>query len=98
MANRATLAILAALTFATAALAQTPSGGAGRDQAAPTVQMPSGPVLSEEEIRQRLEKDGYSSITEIRRQGPSYEAKAVRDGKPVNLTVDARTGSVRSTY
>lgn len=92
MANRAIWAILTALTFTTAALAQTPPSSA------PTVQLPSGPALSEDEIRQRLEKDGYSSITEIRRQGPSYEAKAVRDGKPVNLTIDARTGSVRSTY
>ena len=37
-------------------------------------------------------------VTELSLQGPSYEAKAVKDGRRVNLTVDARTSSIRSTY
>jgi hypothetical protein len=87
--------ILAVLAGATPAAAQTPSDGAART---PAVQLPTGPVLSEDEIRQRLQKEGYTHVTELRRQGPSYEAKAMRDGKPVNLTIDASTGSVRSAY
>lgn len=86
---------LAALVSAATALAQTPSNNTMRP---PAVQMPSGPALSEDEIRERLEKEGYTNVTDIRRQGPSYEAKAMRDGKLVNLTIDASTGSVRSTY
>jgi uncharacterized membrane protein YkoI len=57
-----------------------------------------GHVLSEDEIRQKLREEGYPEVTELRLQGPSYEAKAVKDGRNVNLTVDARTGSIRSTY
>lgn len=60
--------------------------------------MPVGQVLSEDEIREKLKQEGYTEITELRQQGPSYEAKAMKDGRNVNLTVDARTGSVRSAY
>src|SRR5690554_3720810 len=57
-----------------------------------------GEVMSEEEIRRKLREEGYLEVTELRLQGPSYEAKAVKDGRTVNLTVDAKTGSIRSTY
>jgi uncharacterized membrane protein YkoI len=62
-----------------------------------TVPQP-GQVLSEDEIRAKLREEGYLEVTELSLQGPSYEAKAVKDGRRVNLTVDARTGSIRSTY
>jgi hypothetical protein len=58
----------------------------------------AGEVMNEEQIRQKLREEGYSEVTELQLQGPSYEAKAIKDGRNVNLTVDARTGSIRSTY
>jgi hypothetical protein len=84
-----------------AALAQqpaTPTPGSGATSApSQTVPQP-GKVLGEDEIRQKLREEGYTEVTELRLQGPSYEAKAIRDGRNINLTVDARTGSIRSTY
>jgi hypothetical protein len=95
----AALSVMAAGAAAQApagAQAQTPGSGATSN---PTQTMPQpGQVLSEDEIRQKLREEGYLEVTELRLQGPSYEAKAVRDGRNVNLTVDARTGSIRSTY
>ncbi len=76
--------------------AQVPGSGA-TSSPSQTVPQP-GLVLSEDEIRQKLREEGYPEVTELRLQGPSYEAKAVKDGRNVNLTVDARTGSIRSTY
>ena len=81
--------------------AQTPPGAAPGSGAtsSPSQTVPQpGLVLSEDEIRQKLREEGYAEVTELRLQGPSYEAKALRDGRNVNLTVDARTGSIRSTY
>jgi hypothetical protein len=60
---------------------------------------PSGAkILSEDEIRAKLQLEGYTNVNELQLQGVNYEAKATKDGRNVNLTVDARTGSVRSTY
>jgi hypothetical protein len=75
-----------------------PVPGSGTTSApSQTVPQP-GKVLGEDEIRQKLREEGYTEVTELRLQGPSYEAKAIRDGRNINLTVDARTGSIRSTY
>lgn len=96
-------ALAAAVLTAAAAHAQAPQpaapGGQPSGSASPGVgDLPVGRVLNEDQIRERLEKEGYRDVTEIKRQGPSYEAKAMRDGRQVQLTVDAATGSVRSTY
>lgn len=72
-------------------------GGAPPSAASPPIPS-AGQVLDEDQIRQKLREEGYSEVTELRLQGPSYEAKATKDGRSVNLTVDARTGSIRSTY
>jgi uncharacterized membrane protein YkoI len=74
-----------------------PSGSAPPAAASPVI-VPTGQVLNEDQIREKLREEGYVEVKELRLQGPSYEAKAVRDGRNVNLTVDARTGSIRSTY
>lgn len=91
---------LAATAAAAQVSAQTPSQGVPGNGTTSGTQVvpPTGQVLNEDEIRQKLREEGYQEVTELRLQGPSYEAKAVKDGRSVNLTVDARTGSVRSTY
>jgi Peptidase propeptide and YPEB domain len=88
--------VLAVSLIAPSVAAQAPSGA---PPASPSQTVPQpGHVLNEDEIRQKLREEGYAEVTELRLQGPSYEAKAVKDGRNVNLTVDARTGSIRSTY
>lgn len=104
--NRARAAALAAGLFVTPAVAQTPSTapptspGAGQTngQAPGQVVPQTGPVMSEAEIKARLAEEGYTEVTELHLQGPSYEAKALKDGRKFNLTVDARTGNIRSRY
>jgi hypothetical protein len=96
-------AIAAAVSlFASAALGQTPATpaqGPGENRSGSgSVQVPPGPVLSAEEIKERLQQEGYTEITDLVAQGPSYEAKAQKDGRRYNLTVDARTGAIRSRY
>jgi hypothetical protein len=82
----------------TAPVAPSPTPGSG-SMSSPSQTVPQpGQVLSEDEIRAKLREEGYLEVTELSLQGPSYEAKAVKDGRRVNLTVDARTGSIRSTY
>ena len=100
--NRAVVATLAAGLLATPAVAQAPSGSTetnGSNSQAPTQVVPqTGPVMSEADIKARLAEEGYTDITELQLQGPSYEAKAQKDGRKYNLTVDARTGNIRSRY
>src|SRR5262245_43851964 len=100
--NRALAAALAAVLFATPVLAQAPSppsGAAeGNSNAQGTVVPQTGQVLSETDIKARLAEEGYTEVTELVLQGPSYEAKALKDGRRFNLTVDARTGNIRSRY
>jgi hypothetical protein len=92
------------ILMASGAAAQTPPaapspapGSGSTSSPSQTIPQP-GKVLSEDEIREKLREEGYLEVTELSLQGPSYEAKAVKDGRTVNLTVDARTGSIRSTY
>jgi uncharacterized membrane protein YkoI len=100
--NRTLVATLAAGLLATPAVAQAPSGATGSSDGngqAPTQMVPqTGPVLNETEIKARLAEEGYTEVTELQLQGPSYEAKALKDGRKYNLTVDARTGNIRSRY
>lgn len=84
---------------------QTPPGTAGANVPPPTGNRSSDTVqpmgrqfLTEEQIRDRLRLEGYEQITELELLGVNYQAKAVKDGKSLNLTVDAATGSVRSAY
>lgn len=100
--TRALFAACVAGILATSALAQTaPSGapdtGRSPDAATPVLPKP-GHVLSEGEIKAKLQEEGYTEVTELQLQGPSYEAKALKDGRKYNLTVDARTGNIRSRY
>jgi uncharacterized membrane protein YkoI len=94
--------MLAAGLLATPAVAQAPTAPSGASEGnsqAPTQVVPQiGPVMSEAEIKARLAEEGYTEVTELQLQGPSYEAKALKDGRRYNLTVDARTGNIRSRY
>jgi len=62
--------------------------------AAPT----KGPVfiagdqpVTEDQVRQKLEADGYLNVL-ILRQGRNFEAMAAKDGKVAKFVVDAQNG------
>lgn len=93
-------AILATLVIGVGgAVAQTgsPSSPTSRPSATPLGSAPgqSGTILSERDIRMKLETDGYSSVSNLKREGNKYSAMATKDGRNVRLSVDARTGAVQ---
>lgn len=98
--KRALFAACAVGISAASAVGQTPPSGAP-DAPKSTIGTPlpqPGQVLPESEIKAKLQEEGYTEVTELQLQGPSYEAKALKDGRKYNLTVDARTGNIRSRY
>jgi len=54
------------------------------EKVAPTAQM----TPSEEEAKKRLESAGYSDVTNVKSSSEGISAKAVKDGKKVNITID----------
>jgi hypothetical protein len=55
---------------------------------------PAGKTLSEADVRQELEKQGYTRVSDIKKKGDHFEAKGTKDGKQVSVNVDAKTGKV----
>lgn len=97
-------AIIAAATLglSAAAFAQTGTPSTQYPSTAPTSRpgtMPqSGTTMnkpmSEAEVRQELENQGYSNISNLKKKGTHYEAKGMKDGKTVSLNVDSKSGKV----
>jgi len=85
--------IKSVLIAATAILLAFASPGSAQKPArpAPSFAQPQGQVLSEPEIRDVLEVQGYSDIQTVETDGDMYQMSAQRDGKPVLLRVNART-------
>jgi hypothetical protein len=59
---------------------------------------PRGPVfiagdkpVTEDQIRTKLQADGYGDIRVVR-EGQYFDAVGAKDGKPAKLRIDARTG------
>ncbi|HEV3175286.1 MAG TPA: hypothetical protein VGZ72_04820 [Stellaceae bacterium] len=72
------------LAFAPPAFAQIPT------RVAPGIVEAQDQVLSEPEIRDVLEIQGYTEIRTVQSDGDIYEMTAERNGKPVLLRVNAR--------
>ena len=53
------------------------------------------PNLSEAQAIALLRDRGYAEVSEVGREGDTIRLRGVRDGTPVELRVDARTGAVR---
>jgi hypothetical protein len=51
--------------------------------------------VTEEQVRQKLEADGYLNVL-IVRQGRSFEAMGTKDGKVAKFVVDAQNGRLAS--
>ncbi|HEX2115013.1 MAG TPA: hypothetical protein VHM01_11465 [Alphaproteobacteria bacterium] len=90
----------AALIGIGAAAAQTSpqSGPMSRPTSTPQGAAPgqSGTILSEVDVREKLTADGYTNIGSLKREGNRYSANAMKDGRQVSLSIDARTGAVQS--
>ena len=51
--------------------------------------------VTEEEVRQKLQSDGYS-IVQIVRQGRYFEAMGAKDAQTGKIVVDSQTGRLRT--
>jgi hypothetical protein len=72
------------VAFASPVLAQAPT------RTAPGIVVSQDQALSEPEIRDVLEIQGYTEIRTVQSDGDIYEMTAERNGKPVLLRVNAR--------
>jgi hypothetical protein len=77
------------LAFAAPSFAQTRAQPPAR--ATPGIAAPQDQALSEPEVRDVLEIEGYTDIQTFQADGDMYQMTAQRDGKPVLLRVNART-------
>jgi Peptidase propeptide and YPEB domain len=82
-------ALLALLVAASGPVAAQPSGSADAPGPEDTVGF-----MSEEVVRARLSSSGYAQITNLTRLGNRYEATATKDGRTINVVIDARTGAI----
>lgn len=51
-------------------------------------------AMSADDLRARLEAQGYTDVADLRREGDVYRATAMRDGQAVTLQIDPETGRV----
>jgi hypothetical protein len=61
--------------------------GAGLGQSA-------APSLTEAQVAAKLKAAGYINVHDVELEGRHFDAEATKDGKPVHLHVDARTGAI----
>lgn len=67
-----------------------------------TAEQSKGPVfiagdqpVTEDQIRQKLQSEGYSNV-QIVRQGRYFEAMGSKDGQTGRITVDSQTGRLQA--
>jgi hypothetical protein len=96
--NRYLAAAFAAslMSGAGAAMAQTPAV-----PSTPTKAIPTHPVRDLQgdpatKALNLLEASGYATFTQFHQVGDHYEAVAMKDGKPITVSVDPATGQVRT--
>jgi len=52
--------------------------------------------LSDAELQNRLQSQGFSNVLNIQREGNRAVLTATKDGQTAQITVDSRTGKVKS--
>ena len=55
----------------------------------------SASQMSASDVEDKLEKQGYTQVTGVKKVGDKFEAKAMKNGKSVNVEVDPATGMVQ---
>jgi uncharacterized membrane protein YkoI len=50
--------------------------------------------LTKDQVKAKIEAAGYTNVSDVHREKGHYDAKAVKDGKKVELDVDAKTGAI----
>lgn len=100
--NKFAAALVAAFALAsTAAYAQTSGSQTSpitRETTTPQGGAPgqAGTILSQDDVRKKLQAEGFSNITDLKREGNKYTATANKGGSKVAVSVDARSGKIDS--
>lgn len=47
-------------------------------------------------VTEKLQAAGYTNVHDVEREGSHFDADAMKDGRPVHLHVDARTGAIEA--
>ncbi len=55
----------------------------------------SSAMMNEAQVKQRLEADGYSSVSDVRKDKDGWSAKAMHNGKNVTVDID-NSGKIES--
>ena len=86
----------AAIGIGAAAAQSNQSGPMSRPSATPQGAAPgqSGTILSERDVREKLIADGYTDVGSLKREGNIYSTEAMKNGRKVGLSIDARSGKV----
>jgi hypothetical protein len=53
-------------------------------------------AMAESDVRDLLRDQGYSDVQSVSRDGNNFRARAMQNGRSVDVTVDAFTGTIRS--
>jgi hypothetical protein len=56
----------------------------------------AGKPMAADQIRKRLQHDGYRNVHDVKMDGDAYSAMASKGGKSYKLQIDPQTGNVRS--
>ena len=81
-----TLTRIAALTGAGLLFALAGQTGAADDE------------LTADQVKAKIEAAGFTNVSDIRREGDHFDAKALKNGEKVTLEVDAQTGTITAEY
>ena len=81
-----TLTRITALTGAALLFALAGQAGAADDE------------LTADQVKAKIEAAGFTNVSDIRREGDHFDAKALKNGEKVTLEVDAQTGTITAEY
>jgi hypothetical protein len=86
----------AAIGIGAAAAQNSSSGPLSRPSSTPggAAAGQSGTILSERDVREKLMAEGYSDIGSLKREGNIYSTDAMKGGRKVGLSIDARSGKI----
>ena len=54
--------------------------------------------LTAVQVKAKIEAAGFTNVSDIRREGDHFDAKALKNGEKVTLEVDAQTGTITAEY
>jgi hypothetical protein len=54
----------------------------------------SGQMMTADHVRQKLQQQGYSNVSDLRQEGDKWAGKATKDGRSITFHFDPHSGEV----